>query len=352
MQTFVKITVFVVASSIPFSSSVFAFGIAAKGSLKTYGQPVHETLTKKAALDSALLKPEQTEEMNQLVEGVRFNDDPEGHLSKDSDDKNGVIGFALEFFGSKKKKNDPTKASHFGDYQFLHAMGSSKMTAEAIKEKIILFAFHCWKMSTEKDSFAHFSADYDLISKQEKTPSPDFQYTRDQLIVRRAIKLFPKEILIFRAKNQVEFQYRALGSLLHMIQDSYAKGHVVRVGWESGDNSGPVLYFQDYSQQDSHEHGELDKLKHGKVNSDNVVDIPGARIAYERSKQMMSMIANQCPWTSAGLANSPACSKSVFNFLDKEVFAFDENTDLQLRGTRSHPDLVPKPKGDPYASGG
>lgn len=346
---------FMTAGLILNSNLALAFGIAAKGTFKTYGQPVHETITQKAALDSGLLTSAQELEMKHLIEGVRFNDDPEAYLLEGArQDGGGVISFALEFLGSKKDKTDPTKASHFGDYQFLHAMGNSDMGAEEIKEKIILYVYHCWKMATEKDSLANFTKDYELVLQQEKSPSPDVKYTRDQIIVRRAVNLFPKEVLFFHSVTQAQFQYRALGSLLHVIQDSYAKGHVVRVGWESGANDGKVLYFQNYTEQDSNEHNHLDNHDHGKVNHQNVNDIPGAVIAYERSKQMLSMIVNQCPWTSGTLGNSPTCAQSVYNFLDKEIFAFDESTDWKSRGTRSHPDLIPKPvQPDPYgASGG
>ncbi len=42
-----------ILSTIILQTSVsFGFGIAAKGGFKTFGQPVHETLTKKATLDS------------------------------------------------------------------------------------------------------------------------------------------------------------------------------------------------------------------------------------------------------------------------------------------------------------
>ena len=55
------------------SGAAFGFGIEAKGRLKVYGQPVHETITQKAALDSGFISAAQTQEMKHLLEGVRFN---------------------------------------------------------------------------------------------------------------------------------------------------------------------------------------------------------------------------------------------------------------------------------------
>lgn len=325
------------------STLAFAFGIEAKGILKTYGQPIHELITEKAAFESGFLRADQAEELKHLIEGVRFNDDPQGYLLPGSQPNggNGVLAFALEFIGGKGRKDDPTKAAHFGDYQFLHAMGKSSLTPEKIKEKIILYIYHCLRAATEPDSFARFVKDYDAVAAQAANPDSDFRYTRDQLIVRRASLLFPPQVLFFHATNQIEFQYRALGSILHVIQDSYAKGHVVRTGWDT-ENSGKIHYFQDYSEQDSHEHSALDN-HHGRVTINNVLEVPGSKAAFERSKQWLTMVATECPWTSAQLVNHPACTQSLFSLLNNDIFAFENEVGNDSRATHSHPDLKFKP---------
>lgn len=331
------------------SSKTAAFAISAKGLLKTYGQPVHESITHKAAIDSGLLTDQNQNEIKHLIEGVRFNDDPEGYLIKGTEaNKNstGILGFLGEFVGSHKDKNDATKASHFGDYQFLHAMGKADAKPEEIKQRILLYMYHCWRMGSDPNSFEKLKKDYELVMEQEKNKNPDFHYSRDQIIVRRAALLFPKEILFFHANNQIEFQYRAIGSMLHIVQDSYSRGHVVRSGWEQGDNSGKIMYFQDYAAQDSHEHSTTDKLENGKVNEDSMFKVKGVDNAYKRSRQILEMMANQCPWTSDDslLSWDSNCDQSLYSLLNEEIFAFDESS--RDRSTHSHPEMLPKPKED------
>lgn len=331
------------------SSICLGFGIAADD----FGQPIHETLTMKAATDSGFILDAQSPQMKHLVEGVRFNDDPEGYLLDGAmpAGEGGALALALEFigFGKDRKHRDPTKASHFGNFQFLHAMGKSSESAANIKTKIILYAAHCYRMATEADSLDHFTKDYAAVTEQAKSPQLNFRYTRGQLIAKKAIELFPKEVLFFHAGNQMEFQYRALGSLLHVVQDSYAKGHTVREGWDSGDNSGNIIYFQDYSQQDSGHHEEYDEVKRGKkVSGDSVMQIPGAKIAYERSKKILEMVKNDCPWTSDELDVGSACAQSMMSLLNNDIFKFNSSSDSKEMQTRSHPELVPQ---DPDPNG-
>lgn len=322
-----------------------AFTISANGALKSRYQPVHEMITEKAAIDSQLITDPNSLEMKYLVEGSRFNDDPEGYLLEGAmvAGQGGVFAYAKEFIGFNKQSavNDPTKATHFGAYQFLHAMGDVNSTAEQIKEKIILYAAHCWNMATAENSFENFKSDYNILANQAKNPDANFHATRDQIIIRKAIELFPKEILLFHSTNQLQFRYRALGSLLHVIQDSYSKAHVVRTDWEH-ENGGKIQYFQDYSKQDAHVHETHDNSQSGQLTSNNLFEIEGARSAYLRSKEILSMVKNDCPWTRGQSGASTTCNNSVYGFLDSEVFDFDDTLPLNLRGTRSHPELVPK----------
>ena len=51
---------------------------------------------------------------------------------------------------------------------------------------------------------------------------------RELSIVNSMIKQYPKTDLLFHAMNDEVLRVRALGSILHLVQDSYAKGHTVR----------------------------------------------------------------------------------------------------------------------------
>ena len=52
----------------------------------------------------------------------------------------------------------------------------------------------------------------------------------------------------------MKIRQRAVGALFHMIQDSYAHGHVER------DSAGEITEFHAYGGQDEHEHGKYDYL--------------------------------------------------------------------------------------------
>lgn len=349
------------------------YALEARGLLKTYGQPIHENITRKAATDAKLLSDEvfvrqglkskqeisaaQKSVIKALIEGVRFNDDPEGYLLPGTAASKRLnptrfspaLGFAVEFVDLiKDRAHDPTTASHFGEYQYLHAMGSANMTPQQIKEKIERFSYHCWKMATEPDSFESFKKAYDAVSKKieaERGAEPnEANYTPYEFLIRKTVSLFPKNVLFFHATNQIQFQYRALGALLHVIQDSYSKAHVVRIGWENGDNSGKIRYFQDYSQQDSNAHGELDHLDHGSPAGDGFLKVPGTAMAVERSKQILEKFLLNCPWSDAELVQHPQCEQSVSSLISDDIFAMDDGEAAESRATRTHPTLIkPEP---------
>lgn len=333
MKKSLKLTTIVMATVALQSSFVFGYGITAKGIFE-HGHPVHETMTKKAALDSGYIADANSVEMKNLISGVRFNDDPEAYLLSGN-----VLGFAVKFLGSNKDKKDPTEAFHFGNYQFMHAMAKSGLPAHKIKTHMMLYAYHCWLAATDSNSYAKFQLTYKTVTEKIKKKAPNTEYSREELIAKDMVKMFPKEVLFYNTDNQVSFQNRALGSLLHMIQDSYAKGHTVRVGWENGMNSGNILYFQDYKSQDSHKHESYDVPKSGKLNETTLFKIPGVDMAYLRSKQILEMAAKKCPWSSHELTADSACSQSVYSYLSDEVLALEKDVNLKDKLTHTHEEL-------------
>ena len=337
MKNYLKFTGVVVATVV-LSNVAFGYGIAAQGVFE-HGHPVHELITRKAAVDAKFITHLDSYQMNNLIEGVRYNDDPETLLNQGN-----VLGFAAKFLGDNKGKKDPTEAVHFGNFQFLHAMAKAGMPANKVKNRMMLYAYHCWMMASDNNSYTKFKLVYDRVAAKNKAKVPNSEYTQNEIIFKDAVKIFPKEILFFNTDNQNSFQNRALGSLLHMIQDSYAKGHTVRVGFDDGSNAGDILYFQDYKQQDSHQHEALDIPKSGKLDEASLSKIPGLNMAYLRTKQVLEMAAQGCPWSSYELRESGTCKKSVYSFLSEEVFAISKTTSLDSRITRAHKALHPVPK--------
>lgn len=328
---------FLILTTLLCSSTSHGFGISVPGRFGVYGEPIHETISIEAVKQSGFLTDEQSHLLKHLLEGVRFNDSPNGEFIDGTDASSTlfpVIDFALKFVGINKGQaiHDPTKASHFGNYQYMHAMGWEGSDRAEIRGKIDRFIYHCWRMATEPNSYDNLVKDYEAVVKADE----NFKYTSNQIILRKTIQLFPKNVVFLHANHQDELKYRAIGTILHVIQDSYAKGHTVRVGWEAGDNSGAIRYFQNYSEQDSHSHAEFDNTRHHAV---GVFEISGAQAALKRSVQFLNLLKSGCPWTRPLLDKEAVCPTSVYGFARDEVFAFDSSDEGK---TRSHPDLVPK----------
>lgn len=404
------------------ATQALAFGIG----LGKVGKPVHETITHDAVKTSGILKSplygptieelkaarkaETADSKNDgeseklvkegkkkngpkkmvvkhFLEGVRFNDDPKGYFMPGSDEHAesfDLLRFLSNFLGntSKPDVHDPTKSSHFGSYQFLHAMGMANEPRANVKAKIMKYMKHCWKLATEPDSLKKFTSEYeDLVPllKQMKdseatrvTPISDseidaLKMTPWQRIFWDAAYRFDKDVLFFyaydRAKSefkyasedldskalQLKFQSRALGSMLHIIQDSHAKGHAVREGWENegnDTNTGAVRYFQDYSAQDSGEHGDFDTPQGDNVlasqeKSDSIQDyahIPGSKVAFEQSRDLLKMAAAGCLWDQ----KASGCLSSVEDYLDQVVFPVANNRSDEPSVSHTHPSLMKK----------
>lgn len=336
MKKYLNLSTLLIATLTLQSNTTFAFGISAKGIFQ-YGQPVHELITTKAAQESGYLTANESNQLKQLIEGVRFNDDPESYLSRGD-----VLGFASEFMASRKDEqhNDPTKASHFGNYQFLHGMAKAGTPAYKVQNHMMLYAYLCWLSATNANSFENLKVLYSTVTEKTANQAPHSQYSREELILKEMISIFPREVIFFNSDNQNDFQSRALGSLLHMIQDSYAKGHTVRAGWEDGSNSGAIKYFQDYQQQNSKHHDFHDTHEYGRLDENNIFEIGGSKIALERSKQILDMVSKKCPWSSAGLTATPQCTQSVRSFLENDVFNLDTTINPEEKATHSHIELT------------
>lgn len=326
----------------------YGFEIRIKGSLSSYGQPIHENITALALENSKIfanLSPsDQTAAFQHVLEGVRFNDDPEGFFL-DSDGMAGRLSSVLQFISNFLDPDDdelfePTKASHFGSFQYLHSMGIAGQSRDEIKRAIERYMYHCWRMVSEPNSLENLKMLYEIMVNEEPKsaamPSKGSTFDVTQENLKALVSVFPRSVLFFHSKNQTEFQNRALGSMIHLIQDSFAKGHTVREGWDS-ENSGKVRYFQDYSAQSSKRHKAFDSLSH---KEEHFLSIPGSTTAYDRTKALLVLIKNKCPWDST----NEICPESVSKFINTKVFALAEESAEDHGATQSHPSLVKPPK--------
>lgn len=173
--------------------------------------------------------------------------------------------------------------SHFGDLQFIHAMASVKdEPAEVTQRRILGWAEFTWRVMREELSLATDMAAVPVPAIAER-------FERTGLRVQDLFTL--GNVALRRYLADVAF-----GSLLHMVEDSFAKGHAERLDpilqekcAGTGDAApGALRAFHIYGLQDSHRHGDYDKANalaiHLLQNEPDVVDVGKALLAYRDDK--------------------------------------------------------------------
>ncbi len=211
-------------------------------------------------------------------------------------------------------KNNIMYASHFGNLQYLHSMGSNSQTRDQVKEKIMAHAKYCWRTATNELTYQMQVTRIDKEKEELKNNNKAAKGFRER---------FLKTDLLYHTGNPTSLRHRALGSLLHMVQDSYAKGHTVRIHWEEEDavlsNSGAIRYFQDYSEQGGgvESHAEHDV---NEADPDDVLAIAGAEMAVRRSKELVDYFILSCPWESNKNQSEYCPRNGVKDYIDNTVF--------------------------------
>ena len=189
--------------------------------------------------DPALADPSHT----QFLRGVIWADDPEGLLFDNPRNtynySSGAMWYSHFSDGEKGKFDTMTARSHFGDLQFFHGMASSDAEAPATTKSHMLN----WARFLIKVAKGVITTDTKL--KDISEVSSLFSKQGDQTV---------KELFGWGKGEFVKIRQRAVGALFHMIQDSYAHGHVER------NSAGEISEFHAYGGQDEHKHGEYDFL--------------------------------------------------------------------------------------------
>lgn len=231
-----------------------------------------------------------------IIAGVRWNDDPPFRLSRDQGKGLGckveeTIRYITQpacwggLFSDAKKmaaRGEPMDAasgasmlhrSHFGDLQFLHAMASRDgETAAETQRKILMWSEFVWRTGL---------GEYKLETQLRDIPVEGFgeHFGKSEWRVQDLFTL--GNIALRQRPNEVAF-----GSLLHLVQDSFANGHVDRrepiygqkcPGLEDRAKPGIIKEFHAYGNQDSDKHGHYDSpdafAKHVASTRPNVVHV-------------------------------------------------------------------------------
>jgi len=266
------------------SNIIFRFKFpAADFAAHRFSKPVHEGLVV-LAYECPLgelakcADPELSPNLGVLV-GVRWNDDPpfqfapkQGKYVGCPADKEpaAVISFSLyvdcwllHFRDvSKIAAKDPSayisgrgtllSRSHYGDLQFLHAMASSKFQSpEVTKAKIMMWAEFMWRVQTGGDD--RIAGKTPMGSVKVSGLAEHFPPTE----MRTVSELFT----VGRPWLRLQLKDIAFGSLLHLVQDSFAGGHVERRVFRNPSCGVPeIVEFHTYAGQDSDAHKQRDSL--------------------------------------------------------------------------------------------
>jgi hypothetical protein len=242
----------------------------------------------------------------QFVRGVVWADDPEGLLfDKDedtSDYSSGITWYSHFSAGEGGDFSTLTARSHFGDLQFFHGMASRDTEAPATTKQHMLD----WGRFLIDVAAGRTLTD----SKIADAPAIKPMFPNDQT---RTIK----QLFGFGKASDVQARQRAVGALFHMIQDSFAHGHVDR------DAAGDIAEFHAYGSQDEHKHGEYDFLggTDKEKLGDRVAKTMGAPSAIDRCADVLTMIAQN------------KSTDEIVKFLDETVFKLASSTKPAGPGT-------------------
>ena len=270
--------------------------------ISVIGDSVHEEITNRTLGcdgDADICgAPEYDPDFAYYLAGVRWNDDPPFRFSSGQGNFTGCVttqtvrlvtqpvcwGNTFKDGESRAAKGvvlNGTNAtllvrSHFGDMQFLHAMASTDgETPDVTQARILAWSEFAWRTSL---------GEYDLETTVVDVPLPGFPElfkTNREWRIQDLFALGNPHIRSPEAMAKVAF-----GSLLHMVQDSFAPGHVERRSPVAGRvcegspeqaQPGKILEFHSYSHQDSAKHGHGDSRNsfsaHWSADKPGVVDV-------------------------------------------------------------------------------
>ena len=242
--------------------------------------------------------PEYEPEFAYILAGVRWNDDPPFRFSTGQGNFSGCkvaqtvrlttqpVCWANTFKDGEARAAkgvalDGSNAtmlvrSHFGDLQFLHAMAASDgESPEVTRARILAWAEFAWRSSR---------GEYDLETTMVSLPIAGFLTmfsSNREWRIQDLYALGNPHIRTPDAMAKVAF-----GNLLHIVQDSFAEGHVERRTPVLGHTCaalpglaqpGKIVEFHSYSHQDSGRHGHSDSRNafsaHWSADKPSVVDV-------------------------------------------------------------------------------
>jgi Papain-like cysteine protease AvrRpt2 len=298
-------------------------------------EPIHERITLAALTASTVPVPAGTTvgsnlDINEFFRGVIWQDDPElllfNDLTRTNWDFTTGKAWKKQYDAAKgattNDRTNLTGRSHFFDLQFLHAMASAKgEPAQDTLAKIMLWAEVMYRLSIGEGITG--TTLLSEVAVTTTTTAPDgtvntYRLSRYFDTSSRPTGDAMLDGLLTRRTRfaGADLSRRAIGSLLHLVQDSYAKGHVQRTllnptDLQSGSTDqfkpgtwgryGEILSFHCYKNQNETLHSKYDTasgVDASKVDTFN--QLIGARDSLAASQKLLEMWHSGTAWAAAG----------------------------------------------------
>ncbi len=284
--------------------------------LPIFKHPVHEEITHRAYecnYEGATIcgDPDAQYATPYVIAGVRWNDDPPfqltpnqaKHTSCKTSYKDGrpiTIRFITQptcwaelFLAADKQKTDAKKEfdlanqsalplrSHFGDLQFIHSMASSDGEDPVeTRNKILGWAEATWGVVRGNYKLETWLKDINVPVVQRFFGSSGWRVQDLFTLGDPSLRPYVSDV--------------AFGSLLHMVEDSFAAGHVERMepanGTQCPGNShrapGPITEFHSYTHQSTSKHVDAD-TREAFINNrltPDVVDVGRTLVAMRKAE--------------------------------------------------------------------
>ncbi|GIZ48821.1 hypothetical protein CKM354_001186700 [Cercospora kikuchii] len=308
--------------------------------------PVHETITLAALIHSEFKLDPATTYLNLILEkqadileflrGIVWNDDPsnllfnnQGWFNPSNENYSRGIGkdWAVQFADGAIFDADCTKdgwlghknliaRSHFGDLQFLHSMAEVPGEApEETRREIMMWLQIMYRVALGEITNEVKLRDIKTIGDGTETTYP-LRDLFDEGTIPNESDTVNTLLTTNGTYRKVMHDRRALGSCLHLIQDSYARGHCHRelLSDSIPRRYGRIMNFHSFRGQNAEEHQKYD---FGDKEFDNVnvsdisvyEDMDGCTDAVHASTKLIDFWTRKAPWDE------------VREWLEDEVFA-------------------------------
>ncbi|MBE3016083.1 hypothetical protein IL992_44095 [Microbispora sp. NEAU-D428] len=300
-----------------------------------FSEPVHETVTLAALLDSTVPVPSRprpgpNQAVNEFLRGVLWNDDPALLLFHEHRTNNWkfTTGYAWTSAFNRAAKataNDVTNLtgrSHYFDLQFLHAMAETAgERPEDTLTKIMLWAEVMYRLSIGEGVGGSDRLDaVPIASHLTADDGTEYSARLADFFTAASLPSGSDTLRTLLTRNtaceSLDLPRRAIGSLLHLVQDSYARGHVRRVLLNPGDllpgktdeftsgtygRFGDVENFHCYRGQNHKLHEKYDRpiATLSAVDPSSFNSLLGARDAIKASTSLLNMWHAATPWAAA-----------------------------------------------------